>query len=68
MQLVNGTLFLDAKNLFHMSIIPLLFVFVRAIFPLTTIYALLKSHESHLSFVVLNLIFFAWFISIISTT
>ena len=44
MQLVNGALFLNAKNLFFMLIDPLPFVFVRVIVPLTTIYASLKSH------------------------
>ena len=42
-QLVNRTLFLNAKNLFLMSIIPLPFIFVTVTSPLTTIYASLKS-------------------------
>ena len=56
MQLVNGALFLNAKNLFLMSIIPLPFVFVRVIVPFTTIYASLKSHRSDVSIDVLSLI------------
>ena len=56
MQLVNGALFLNAKNLFLMSIKPLPSVFVRVIVPLTTIYASPKSHRSDLSIDVLNLI------------
>ena len=56
MQLVNGALFLNAKKLFLMSIIPLSFVSVRVIVPLTTIYASLESHKSDLSINVLNLI------------
>ena len=39
-----------------MSIIPLLFVFVRVIVPFTTIYASLKSHRSDVSIDVLSLI------------
>ena len=58
MQLVNGGLFLNAKNLFLMSIIPLRFVFVRVIVSLTTIYASLKSHKSDVSIDVSNLICF----------
>ena len=54
MQLVNGALFLNAKNLFLMSIIHLLFVFVRVISPFTTMYTSLKSHKSDLSIDVLN--------------
>ena len=54
MQLVNGALFLNAKDLFLMSIKLLPSVFV--IVPLTTIYASLKSHKSDLSIDVLNLI------------
>ena len=56
MQLINGALFLKAKNLFFMSIKPLPSVFVRVIVPLTTIYASLKSRKSDLSIDVLNLI------------
>ena len=56
MQLVNDALFLNAKNLILMSIIPLPFVFVRVIVPLTTIYASLKSNKSDHSIDVLNLI------------
>ena len=59
MQLVNSVLFLNAKNLFLMSMKPLFLSFVRVISPLTTIYASLKSHKSYL---------FAWFVSIFSTT
>ena len=56
MQLVNGALFLNTKNLLLMLIILLPFVFVRLIVPLTIIYASLKSHKSDLSIDVLNLI------------
>ena len=56
MQLVNGALFLNAKDLFLMSIKPHSFVFVRVIVPFTTMYASLKSHRSDLSIDVLNLI------------
>ena len=56
MQLVNGALFLNCKNLFLMSIKSLPFVFVTVITPFTTIYASLKSHRSDLSIDVLNLI------------
>ena len=55
-QLVNGTLFLNAKYLFLMSINLFLYVFKRVILPLTTTYASLKSHKSDLSIDVLNLI------------
>ena len=44
MQLINGALFLNAKGLFFLL---LLFVLVRVIVPLTTIYASLKSHRSY---------------------
>ena len=56
MQLVNDALFLNAKNLFFMSIIPLPFVFVRVTVLLTTIYLSLKSHKPDHSIDVLNLI------------
>ena len=56
MQLVNGALFLNAKNLFRMSIKSLPFVFVGVIVPFSTIYASLKSHRSYHSVDVLNLI------------
>ena len=56
MQLVNSALFLNAKNLFLMSIIPLPIPYVRVIVPLTTIYTSLKSHKSDLSIDVLDLI------------
>ena len=56
MQLVNGPMLLNAKNLFLMSIKSLLFIFVRVIVPFTTIYVSLKSHRSDRSIDVLNLI------------
>ena len=57
MQLVNGALFLNAKDLLLTSIKPLSTSFLRVISPLTTIYASLKSHKSdHSSIDVLNLI------------
>ena len=56
MKLVNGALFLNAKDLFLMSIKPLSASFVRVIPPLATIYASLKPHKSDLSINVLNLI------------
>ena len=43
MQLVNDALFLNAKNLFFMSIKPLPTVSVRLIVPLTIKYASLES-------------------------
>ena len=46
----------NAKNLFLMSIILLLLVFVRVIVPLTIINASLKSHISDLSIDVLDII------------
>ena len=52
MQLVNGALFLKANFLSYAS----LFKFVTVIFPLTAIYASLKSHRSDLNINVLNLI------------
>ena len=52
MQLRNGALFLKANFLSY----ALLTGFVTVIFPLTTIYAPLKSHRSDLSIDVLNLI------------
>ena len=56
MQLVNGALFLNAKDLFLTSINYLSASFVRVIVPLTTIYASLKSHRSDQTIDVLNLI------------
>ena len=56
MQLVNGALFLNAKDLFLTSINYLSASFVRVIVPLTTIYASLKSHRSDRTSDVLNLI------------
>ena len=56
MELENEALFLNAKNLFLMSINLLPSVFVRVILPLTKIYASLKSHKSDLPIDVLNLI------------
>ena len=60
MQLVNDKMFLNAKDLFLMSIKPLFLMlinpFVKAISPLTTIHASLKSHKSDRSFDVLKLI------------
>ena len=55
MQLINGALVLNAKNLFLMSIEPLPSVFVRQIVPLTTVYASLKSGRSDFNTDVLNL-------------
>ena len=55
-QLVNGVLFLNAENLFLMSIIPLPFAFVRVIVPFTRIYVSLKLHRCDLSIDVLHLI------------
>ena len=52
MQLVNGALFLKANFLSYTS----LFKFVTVIFPLTAIYASLKSHRSDLNINILNLI------------
>ena len=54
-QLVNGALFLNAKNLHLRSIKSPFATFVRVIYPFTTIYATLKSHKSDLSSGVLNL-------------
>ena len=45
------------KTCYFMPIIPLLFVFVRAISPFTTMYTSVKSHKSDLSIDVLNLIY-----------
>ena len=56
MKLVNGALFLNAKNLFHVWINPLLSVFVRVIPSFTAMYTSLKSHKSDRSIDVLNLI------------
>ena len=56
MQLANGALFLNDKNLFLMSIKPLPSVFARVIVPFTTIHASLKSHRSDFSIDVLDLI------------
>ena len=56
-QLVNGALLLNAKDLFLMSIKPPSAVaFVRVIIPLKTMYALIKPHRSDLRIDVLNLI------------
>ena len=52
MQLVNGASFLSA----HFLSYALLFGFVTVTFPLTAIYASLKSHRSDLNIDVLNLI------------
>ena len=48
-QLVNGALFLNTKNLFLTSIKSLSAAFVSVISPFTTIYASLKSHISDLA-------------------
>ena len=49
MQLVNDALFLNAKNLFLVSINPLPPAFVRIISPFTKIYTSLNSHKSDLT-------------------
>ena len=55
-QLVNGALFLNAKDLFLMSIKLLSASFVGVIYPIPRIYASLKSHRSDLSIDILNFI------------
>ena len=49
MQLVNGALFLNAKNLFLVSINALPPAFVRIISRFTKMYTSLKSHKSDLT-------------------
>ena len=57
MQEVNATLFLNAKDLFFLSLLLLATsVALTVVFPLIIIYASLKSHKSDLSIDVLNLI------------
>ena len=57
MQLVNAALFLNAKNIFLMSIKPLSASFVRIIFFLTAMYGSLKLNKTNHSIDVLNVIY-----------
>ena len=56
MKLVNSELFLNARNLFLMSIKSIPSIFVKVIFLLAALYASPKSHKSDLSIDVLNLV------------
>ena len=68
MQLVNGALFLNAKNLFLMLIIPLSFAFVRVIYLLSQQWTHQNSQINLILVLMFESYLFVWFISIISTT